>query len=389
MSRPVEQALFSLLPSQNSDLPPPLLELASSLLALSRHKASTLKAEEEIARLYACCHLACDRLKISLNLPPIEPRPPIPPRIYKRLYTVLDKVLPNSSTPGRPRATGLGTSRSRVPTRGTPTKESSLASFRTPGKAGTPSRLNLHGTSKTQDSTLPPWLRPTVRHLCTSLASNGGPDLAPTVIAGLESIIAPYRRRTEDEWINSHMTTLVAAIYWYVFMSASLAPGEDMTAQNSKSRYTGTRKGVLGSLRKAREDVKTPLLRGRKGESTEQEEVAFWEGWQDTIKAADVDEAVTEVANRGWLNSDWYRSIDFLREKGEGEVGQPEDGLEENITTTAVAVQIRKADAMLQDKFDYLSERRRAEYRQWKAGVQLRIKRLERSKAEEAMQVDP
>lgn len=61
MSRPIEQALLSLLPTQNSNLPPPLVELAGSLLALSRHKASTLKAEEEIARLYACCHLACNR----------------------------------------------------------------------------------------------------------------------------------------------------------------------------------------------------------------------------------------------------------------------------------------------------------------------------------------
>lgn len=61
MSRPVEQALLSLLPTQNSDLPPPVVELARSLLAQSRNKVSTLKADEEIARAYACSHLACDR----------------------------------------------------------------------------------------------------------------------------------------------------------------------------------------------------------------------------------------------------------------------------------------------------------------------------------------
>lgn len=388
MSRPIEQALFSLLPTQNSTLPSQLVELASSLLALSRHKASTLKAEEEIARLYACCHLACDRLKISLNLPPIEPRPPIPPRIYKRLYTVLDKVLPNSSTPGRPGASGLGTPRSRVPSRGTPTKETSLAAFRTPGKAGTPSRLNLQGTPGKQDSALPQWLRPTVRHLCTSLGGSGGPDLAPTIIAGLEYIIAPYRRRTEDEWINSHLAGLVGAIYWYVSMSASLAPGEKMTAKTSKARYTSTRKDVLGFLATARHEVKIPAARSRKDQVTEEEEIAFWKGWQDTIRPSDIDEAVTEVANRGWLNSDWYRSIDYLRAQGEGEDDEPQDGVEDDITTTATLVQIRKADTMLQDKFDYLSERRRAEYRQWKAGIQLKIEVLERGQADEAMQVD-
>ncbi|ROW04316.1 hypothetical protein VSDG_01179 [Cytospora chrysosperma] len=372
MSRPIEQALFSLLPTQNSTLPSQLVELASSLLALYVSSAPYIS----------------HRLKISLNLPPIEPRPPIPPRIYKRLYTVLDKVLPNSSTPGRPRAGGLGTPRSRVLSRGTPTKETSLAAFRTPGKAGTPSRLNLQGTARKQDSVLPQWLRPTVRYLCTSLGGSGERDLAPTIIAGLESIIAPYRRRTEDEWINSHLASLVGAIYWYVAMSASLAPGEEMTAKTSKSRYASTRKDVLGLLATAQHEVKIPAASRRKDQVTEEEEIAFWKGWQDTIRPSDIDEAVTEVANRGWLNSDWYRSIDYLRAQGEGEDDEPQDGVEDDITTTATLVQIRKADTMLQDKFDYLSERRRAEYRQWKAGIQLKIEVLERGQADEAMHVD-
>lgn len=61
MSRQLEQALLSLMPSHGTELPPALLELSASLLAQSRHKASTLKAEEDVARLYACAHLACDR----------------------------------------------------------------------------------------------------------------------------------------------------------------------------------------------------------------------------------------------------------------------------------------------------------------------------------------
>lgn len=61
MSRPIEQALYSLLPTHNGELPPPLLDMAGSLLAQSRHRASALKAEEEIARLYACANIACDR----------------------------------------------------------------------------------------------------------------------------------------------------------------------------------------------------------------------------------------------------------------------------------------------------------------------------------------
>jgi origin recognition complex subunit 6 len=61
MNRSVEQALTSLIPRHNGDLPTELVELASSLLAQSRTKASNLKAEEEIGRTYACANIACER----------------------------------------------------------------------------------------------------------------------------------------------------------------------------------------------------------------------------------------------------------------------------------------------------------------------------------------
>jgi hypothetical protein len=61
MNRSVEQALTSLIPRHNGALPPELIELASSLLAQSRNKASNLKAEEEIGRTYACANIACER----------------------------------------------------------------------------------------------------------------------------------------------------------------------------------------------------------------------------------------------------------------------------------------------------------------------------------------
>jgi origin recognition complex subunit 6 len=61
MSRPIEQALNNLIPRHPGTLPPELIELARSLLAQSRMKASTLKAEEEIGRTYACANIACER----------------------------------------------------------------------------------------------------------------------------------------------------------------------------------------------------------------------------------------------------------------------------------------------------------------------------------------
>ena len=66
MDRSVAQALNGLIPTFNGPLPPELIELAASLLAQSRSKASSLKAEEEIARSYACANLACERCETSL-----------------------------------------------------------------------------------------------------------------------------------------------------------------------------------------------------------------------------------------------------------------------------------------------------------------------------------
>lgn len=65
MSRQIELALVSMLPTYNKDLPPQLVDLAGSLLAQSRSKASTLKAEEEIARQYACANIACERCEFQ------------------------------------------------------------------------------------------------------------------------------------------------------------------------------------------------------------------------------------------------------------------------------------------------------------------------------------
>lgn len=61
MSQQLKVALLSLMPAYGNDLPPSLVDLAGSLLAQSRTKASTLKAEEEIARQYACANIACER----------------------------------------------------------------------------------------------------------------------------------------------------------------------------------------------------------------------------------------------------------------------------------------------------------------------------------------
>lgn len=225
---------------------------------------------------------------------------------------------------------------------------------------------------------------PTVRHLCATLraADDDGShssNLAPTVLAGLEAIAAPYRKRTEDEWVNSHFVALIGAIYWFVSESAALAPGEELRAETSRARYKTMRKEILTSLRAARDEIRVPASTAHT--KTPEQDATFWDGWQDALKAADLDEAITQVTSRGWLDSDWYRSIEFLRDKaGDADDDANADEFGDEAALATVSAQITKADAMLQDKFDYLSERRRADYRQWKADILRRIGEQERIK---------
>ena len=61
MDKQIAQALNSLIPTLTGPLPHELLELTASLLAQSRNKTSSLKAEEEIVRSYVCANIACER----------------------------------------------------------------------------------------------------------------------------------------------------------------------------------------------------------------------------------------------------------------------------------------------------------------------------------------
>ncbi|KAH9827845.1 Origin recognition complex subunit 6 (ORC6) [Teratosphaeria destructans] len=103
MPSPAELCLSSLLPTL-SPLPPDLLQLSHSLLAQSRARASSLKPDEEIARTYACCHIACERLGKRLALELARPSPPCPPKVYQRLKTYLGSVLRTPGTPSGGRA---------------------------------------------------------------------------------------------------------------------------------------------------------------------------------------------------------------------------------------------------------------------------------------------
>jgi len=379
-NKSIEQALISLIPTHNTDLPQPLLDLATSLLAQSQHKASTLKQDEEIARPYACAHLACDRLKISLNLPPLDPRPPVPPRIYKRLYNHLDHILPHNAPSGgrtprtrtpsaklRDQDDFLGSRSKASFLRTTPGKERSLSDFRTPTAksqaGGTPSRTGRASARKVvEDGSLPAWVRPTLRYLCKELDAV---KIGPTVIAGMEAIVCPHGRRTKDEWVLNHLTGLLGSLFLYVWNTVSMPDGVD------EKRYVAARKGVVEALERARQTITI--------KDAEEEEA--WEGWQD-VQVADIDDAALTINRHGWLESDWAKGIHDL-------IQREEDHAAEKAARKGIKGPIgplRRTDTMLQDRYDYLCGKRRKEYAVWKKRIIKEITRLERQKErEEAM----
>ncbi|KAF8456538.1 hypothetical protein BGX38DRAFT_1266291 [Terfezia claveryi] len=81
MNRSLETTLTGLIPTLTGPIPPELVNMAASLLALSRQRVGALKPEEESARAYLCAHIA---YYVSLSTfprrtPTAPPKTPIQP----------------------------------------------------------------------------------------------------------------------------------------------------------------------------------------------------------------------------------------------------------------------------------------------------------------------
>ncbi|KAI1389207.1 uncharacterized protein F4822DRAFT_272794 [Hypoxylon trugodes] len=386
MSRTLEPTLLSLLPTYSKDLPQPLLELASSLLTQSRHSAGTLKAEEEVARAYACAHIACERLKITLDLPPIQPRPPVPPRIYKRLYTHLDHVLPANSvgrsgrvrTPSsKLRESGIFGSGQRIPSRGTPNKEESLAKFKSPatkrdetpikstGKPPLPAKKKAGGNT----SALPAWIRPTIQFMCKELDDE---RIGRTVLAGMQTIATPHGKRTKDEWVNQNLTPLLAAVYFLVSSQLYvLEQGKEL----DDPQYIRMRKSILKVFARAQENVNV----------TGMDEDELWIGWAD-IKSKDVDGAVSKVVENEWQKEEWFAGIKHMVKTNDTEVNENVEMENGDERPFSEKLHLQRGDTMLQSKWD-MTDQKREEYQAWKHEMLSRIEEIERSRGS-AMEID-
>jgi origin recognition complex subunit 6 len=178
-------------------------------------------------------------------------------------------------------------------------------------------------------------------------------------MAGMEAIVVPHGRRTSDEWVNGNLTSLLGALYVYVWRSITSTEGID------ESQYVKAGKEVVRTLCAARESL---IIKGAAEEKA-------WDGWQD-VGVKDLDAAALWINRHGWLESDWAKGIGDVVHSARGH-GPDEDEDDDEMTGDVRLIQIKRADTKFQDQFN-LSETKRAEYNSWKRGILKRITELER-----------
>ncbi|KAL8718171.1 MAG: hypothetical protein Q9225_004666 [Loekoesia sp. 1 TL-2023] len=365
MDKAVTQTLDSLIPEFNGPLPQELVELAVSLLAQSRNKASNLKAEEEIARSYACTHIACERLKQSLGLPKIQARPPCPPKVYQKLYRYLDSILPAGAR--RTARVSNKTFEPPAPTQATAVtpRKPSTTTTRTPASA-----RNKRKRALAVFEDVPSWTMPTIRGLCKRLEAPAAP---PHVYAGVSSILtlsAPVDHTTEDDHMKRlrrlGVEALIVAVY--ILVRTRLSGVETDT-----NRYPAQRDeilDILGELRSAEEP-------------------------SDVLDPTNVDEWMREIRRGHWLEMDWFENIgqgaglgldDAQGRKSHVSDDSDVDGNEDflvakrrNDRFTAEKPFLQPGlGTMMQDRVDYLSDEKRADYQRWKKNILARIAQVEK-----------
>ncbi|GIZ47531.1 hypothetical protein CKM354_001062000 [Cercospora kikuchii] len=423
MPTPTETALSTLLPTI-SFLPPDLIALASSLLAQSRSKAASLKPEEEIGRIYACAHIAAERLKKRLDLELDKPKPPCPPKVYKKLYTYLDGAL---SAPVPPRTPRVERRRdvggASTPQRSGRSGETGSAGskLKTPTVSGMKRAREVAEKGQQEDGEkevegVPAFVMPLVRQVCRATRT---PKAVPHVVVGAKAVVreiasrvtkrassvepvAKRRRRTpqsaakrtqaaaaaaeaenaEDAVAVEKWPALVVALLLFAVarMRGVEADSEEI-AEVRKEACEAVELYVISNAASLPQELGNITLRSLK---------------------KPVDFYMLEAEDCGWLNMEWYRNVPEnveeaeqqdedvemedegdeeavtprkrptktplrRKEKHGGKVALPVDGfLEDDLGAAGL---LPGLGTMFQPAIDWLSDDRRADYAKWKRSI--------------------
>ncbi|KAK8227726.1 origin recognition complex subunit 6-domain-containing protein [Phyllosticta paracitricarpa] len=356
MSRPLEQALAGLIPSHNGPLPPELTTMASSLLAQSRSKASSLKPEEEIARTYACAHLACERLKQRLNLPAIQPRPPVAPRTYRKVYDYFENAL---------RGSAANTPASAGRRRRAVVEADKDAAGR--GRATPRSRAAVTGATGAKDfgGEPPEWIMPLIRTLCKTLDA---PAAVPHVYAGLRSVLR----------LTSSSSSLPS--------SGTRGRPTREAARAKSGGGGGVAEGDIAALVVALVFFVSVRMAGRATGKAEHDarrnkaaavlmDGGYANGVDDKALAKQIDDMVARAGEQKWVDETQEQ-----RRRSSAAAG----GGDKNASTP---LKQSRADSsslrgglgtMMQESVDYLSEEKRRDYKVWRAKIMKQVEAIEK-----------
>ncbi|KAK6349614.1 hypothetical protein TWF696_005898 [Orbilia brochopaga] len=291
---------------------------------------------------------------------PDKPPAPVPPRVYKMLFKQFSDALgstPKTPVKRRPGAAvtynSPSTSTSAAATRAT--AASARLPFARRGKLQFPT-----GTGTAAERKIDKY-RPLISEVCASV-----PDAIPHVTAAMAYIFSSARYKN----LTERPEVLLCAVYVVAAKELVLRReegGEDEARQ--MEWYEGRVAEVTAFLEK----------RGVTNESQGDGEVR-WRDW--------FNEAVTEIAGEDMRATRWYTNMVGVppgRAGGEGDAGDEGDWEEEEEEGAQDAekgqaqVQVMESGigSMMQDRVDFLSDRRRKAFAEWKADALRRIAQLE------------
>lgn len=147
-------------------------------------------------------------------------------------------------------------------------------------------------------------------------------------------------------------------MYFFVIMRVR-AITSGSTGNIDREGYVPLRKEILALLNQARQEVTVRDV----------EEADVWQGWRD-VKSREFDAAVAKINENDWLAGDWYGGIvDVINSTNKNDGDMSDGGMED----MEASLPTRRADTMLQERYDFLSEARKADYTAWKESMLSRI----------------
>ena len=324
-----------------------------------------------------------NRSKLALDLPKITPRPPVPPKVYKKVLGYISSALSATSTPSR----GAAKFRNDISNSplSTPSKTVRPGPPSTP-RTGKSSRV-LSDHQGLEEEEVPEWIMPAVRALCKALK---WPEAAPHVFAGISSVLKAQKELQTEMRTPSRKRKRIYGNSADDIARARITEGDYTALITVIVFYTISKLDVASephdSVQQRRLAIKT--LAKYDSQQAQQEDDAI----------ANI-ERLTQEAQNGWLDMEWYRNISKNDDANGNDAAEVSHSVEDELADDSDAVitgrQAKKLMAddgttsfrgglgtMFNDSTDWLSEARKADYVAWKSRIISEINAIESDQSE-------